>query len=305
MGLLCLPVSSDPHECVCAAKYGHVLTSLLLSTRKKSSHAADTAAIGKANFQKYYPALPSDASSIAVGAGGWSALERMAADPKAELASLIASHLSSSDGRVGQGGSIDDGRLNGLVALLQARGRGFDADVIDGTWLAVLSRQGQKSPRVQKLVSSKSKVKKAYANFNVAEGIFENESYTPHGRGTLRATVAYKPTSEAYDLGGADGKSIVLRRISCDITGASFQYGKLPQLPLPLKRKGGYLDVLYLDDDMRITRGNRGGLFVHFRPDFLNKVTQPADFHQALLEEKILQDKKAKKSWLRRLFRRA
>ena len=63
--------------------------------------------------------------------------------------------------------------------------------------------------------------------------------------------------------------------------------------------------MLYLDDDMRITRGNRGGLFVHFRPDFLSKVTKPANFHQALLEEKILQDKKAKKSWLRRLFRRA
>ena len=268
------------------------------------SHAADTAALGKANFQKYYSALPSDASSIAVGAGGWSALEQMAADPKAEFAAMIASNLSSSDGRVKQGGAIDDGRLNGLVALLQARGRGFDADLIDGTWLAVLSRQGKQSPQVQKLVSSKSRVKKAYANFHVAEGIFENESYTPHGRGTLRATVAYNPTNEAYDI-GADGKTIVLRRISCDITGASFQYRKLPKLPLPLKKKGGYLDVLYLDDDMRITRGNRGGLFVHFRPDFLNKVTQPADFHQALLEEKILQDKKAKKSWLRRLFRRA
>ena len=267
--------------------------------------AADTAALGKANFAKYYPSLPADASSIAVGAGGWSAMEKLSADPKSEFVNMIASNLSTSGGKVKQGEAIDDGKLNALVALLQARGKGFDADLIDGTWLAVLSRQGKKSPKVQKLVSSKSKVKKAYANFNVAEQIFENESYTPHGRGTLQATVEYNPTNEAYEI-GADG-SIVLRRISCDITNASFKYWKLPKLPLPLKKKGGYLDVLYLDDDMRITRGNRGGLFVHFRPDFLNKVTKPADFQQALLEEKILQDEKTakKKSWWRRLLRRS
>ena len=73
------------------------------------------------------------------------------------------------------------------------------------------------------------------------------------------------------------------------------------QMQLPLKKKGGYLDVLYLDDDIRITRGNRGGLFVHFRPGFLEKATQPANFHEALLEEKIRQDDKAsKKRWWRR-----
>jgi len=269
-----------------------------------SGFSADTAALGKDNFQKYYSYLPSDASSIAVGAGGWSALEHLSVDPKAEFVSMIASNLSSSGGKVKQSEAIDDGKLNGLVALLQAQGKGFNADLIDGTWLAVLSRQGKKSPKVQKLVSSKSQVKKAYANFNVGEQIFENESYTPHGRGTLQATVEYNPTNEAYEI-GADG-SIVLRRISCDITSASFKYWKLPKLPLPLKKKGGYLDVLYLDDDMRITRGNRGGLFVHFRPDFLSKVTKPADFHQALLEEKIVQDEKAaKKSWWRRLLRRS
>lgn len=261
--------------------------------------AADTAALGKANFQKYYSSLPSDASAIAVGAGGWSVLEKLSADPKVELVSMITSNLSTSGGKVQQSQAIDDGKLNALVALLQARGKGFNADLIDGTWLAVLSRQGKKSPKVQKLVSSKSKVKKAYANFNVAERIFENESYTPHGRGTLRATVEYNPSSEGYEI-GADG-SIVLRRIGCDITKASFQYWKLPKLPLPLKKKGGYLDVLYLDDDIRITRGNRGGLFVHFRPGFLAKATQPANFHEALLEEKIRQDDKAsKKRWWRR-----
>jgi hypothetical protein len=65
----------------------------------------------------------------------------------------------------------------------------------------------------------------------------------------------------------------VLRRITCDITGATFKYRKLPTLSLPfLKKKGGYLDFLYLDDDIRITKGNRGGLFIHLKPEYAKKV---------------------------------
>jgi hypothetical protein len=39
-----------------------------------------------------------------------------------------------------------------------------------------------------------------------------------------------------------------------------------------MKKKGGYLDFLYLDDDMRVTRGNNGGLFIHLKPEFAKKV---------------------------------
>lgn len=65
-----------------------------------------------------------------------------------------------------------------------------------------------------------------------------------------------------------DGK-VVLRRIACDIVGASWKFWFFPKIPLPLRVKGGSLDFVYMDEDIRITRGNRGGLFVHFRPDFL------------------------------------
>lgn len=64
------------------------------------------------------------------------------------------------------------------------------------------------------------------------------------------------------------GGKVVLRRIECDIIGASWKFWKLPRVPLPLKVKGGYLDFEYLDGDLRITKGNRGGVFVHFRPKF-------------------------------------
>ena len=79
----------------------------------------------------------------------------------------------------------------------------------------------------------------------------------------------YKPVAKGFTK--LDGK-IVLRRISCDIEKATFKYWKLPTVSIPfLKRKGGYLDFLYLDEDIRITKGNKGGLFVHFRPEFYEK----------------------------------
>ncbi|GFH30099.1 uncharacterized protein HaLaN_28884 [Haematococcus lacustris] len=45
--------------------------------------------------------------------------------------------------------------------------------------------------------------------------------------------------------------------------------GRWPQawtLPLPTaKNTGGYVDWLYLDESLRITRGSKGSLFVHVR----------------------------------------
>ena len=56
------------------------------------------------------------------------------------------------------------------------------------------------------------------------------------------------------------------------LVNAFIKFWKLPGLPIPVPRTQGYLDVIYLDDDLRVTRGNRGGLFVHMRPAYLKKV---------------------------------
>jgi hypothetical protein len=58
----------------------------------------------------------------------------------------------------------------------------------------------------------------------------------------------------------------------CTIIDAFFKWWKLPGIPFPLPRKPGFLEVVYLDEDIRVTKGNRGGFFVHFRPAFLKKV---------------------------------
>ena len=38
-------------------------------------------------------------------------------------------------------------------------------------------------------------------------------------------------------------------------------------IPLPGVQGEGYIDWLYLDDELRITRGNKGSLFVHIREE--------------------------------------
>ena len=38
------------------------------------------------------------------------------------------------------------------------------------------------------------------------------------------------------------------------------------RVPLPIKSDGdGYVDWLYLGDNLRVTRGNKGSTFVHVR----------------------------------------
>lgn len=223
--------------------------------------------VGKENFQNLKSNLPKDIDVVA--AGGFDNLIKLAADPKAELANLIKSNLLSSGGKVDY--SLD-GKIDALVALLQSQGKGFNSVTVDGQWASVISRQGKKSSRLQKLINRREKATKATSNFHVKAMEFENLSYTPRSNGLLTAIVKYNPVAKNFEK-GSDGK-IVLRRVSCDITGVTFKYWKLPTLPLPLRKKGGYLDFLYLDDDIRVTRGNRGGLFIHVRHAFLDKLME-------------------------------
>lgn len=221
--------------------------------------------VGKDNFSKFKASLPEDTDVVKVG--GYDNLMKLAVDPKAELVTLIKNNLSSSGGKMNY---VVDGKIDGLVALLQSQGKGFNSVMVDGDWSPVLARQGKKSPRIQKAFNKREKATKALSNFHVEAMEFENLSYTPRSNGVTKAVVKYNPVAENFEI-GIDGK-VVLRRIACDITDVTFKYWKLPTIPIPLKRSGGYLDFLYLDNDMRITRGNRGGLFVHFRQAFLEEL---------------------------------
>lgn len=219
--------------------------------------------VGKEKFSKL--TLPQEFNIV--GVGGYDNLIKLAADPKAELVKLVVDNLKAT---AGSGSFVQEGKLDALIGLLQSQGSGFSSISVDGEWVEVLTRQGKKSRNSQKIISKAPKKSRPSSNFHVKSLSFDNMVLTPRGNGALTASVKYTPVAKNFDK-TADGK-IVLRRISCDIVGATFKYRWLPNLSLPfLKKKGGFLDFLYMDDDIRITRGNRGGTFIHFRPDFFEK----------------------------------
>lgn len=156
--------------------------------------------------------------------------------------------------------------LDAIMTLLSAQGKGYEGELVDGDWILVLQRQGSRSPSVQKFVGRGETLGRSVSTFDVKNLQFHGQVQLAKGFLTVTSTVQYMPSTQPYDI--VNGK-IVLRRIGCDIIRAGIKPKLLPRIGLPfLKRKGGYLDFVYLDRDWRITRGNRGGLFIHARPEF-------------------------------------
>lgn len=58
-------------------------------------------------------------------------------------------------------------------------------------------------------------------------------------------------------------------RTDVNINGAGVRVAGPLKVPLGIKGTG-YVDWLYLDDSLRITRGSKGSLFVHVRDDAAN-----------------------------------
>lgn len=239
--------------------------------------------MAKKNFDELRPYLPKELDVVA--AGGWNTVQSLAADPKGALLQVIENQQvkKASGGRLKRlktkvknlfkrkksaagASAVNSSHLDAIVALLQAQGKGYDSS-IDGKWMLVFSRQGKKSPRLQKLVLRKDTAASpkgtSTSDFDTSKLEFYNTF--DFAKGKLSSTVAYRPSADNFDIVGSD-KSVVLRRILCDITNVAFKKGPL-RVSFPfLKKKGGFLDVLYLDKDVRVTRGNRGGLAVHSRP---------------------------------------
>lgn len=209
-----------------------------------------------------------------VSAGGWYKVQQLAADPKGMLVAMIVKGIQSKKAS-GATGDLTDETLTGLLALLEAQGKGFSADLVDGEWFSVLSKSSKSSPRLQKAVErqeSKSLSLSSFStsNFDIRQSKFFGSTPFFKRRIELSTTVAYNPVSAGFTKRGS---TIVLRRIACDIVGASLRLFQRIKIPLSwfFNKKGGYLDFVYLDSDIRVTKGNRGGIFVHFRPAFLEQ----------------------------------
>jgi hypothetical protein len=116
-------------------------------------------------------AFPADTD--VVKAGGWYNLQKLAADPKQELVDLVVSGLK--EGKKMVEFASDEEKLEALLILLYGMGKGFEADMVDGDWASVFSRQGKKSPKFQKLVGKKEKAGFSLNTFDIKSMTFSGD----------------------------------------------------------------------------------------------------------------------------------
>lgn len=151
-----------------------------------------------------------------------------------------------------------------VVSLIEACESSYDPDAFDesdllGDWRLAYQHDSKDATRSQRALAGRP----AESNFVTDEKgrrVFRNVARVSERRVAVVADVA-------YELWGAN-------RLKSDIVAAGLtvrigeRFGRREPFRVPLPLRGtGWLDVTYLDEAMRITRGNRGGLFVHVRPE--------------------------------------
>ena len=122
-------------------------------------------------FAELRTAFPADAD--VVKAGGWYNLQKLSADPKQELVDMIVGGLK--EGKNSVEFASDEEKLEALTILLYGMGKGFEADMVNGDWAAVFSRQGRSSPRFQKLVGKKEKAGFSLNTFDIKSMTFSGD----------------------------------------------------------------------------------------------------------------------------------
>jgi len=196
--------------------------------------------------------------------------------PKESLAKLVVENLKYDTSKLSpklQQEKRD--QFTQLIDDLWDESKGYSGDTVKGLWTPFLTLPGKKSRKQQSLVGNKvEKAGLATDNFVIQNGEIRVSVPTPRGNGLIEGLLAFTPSSENYSVSDIDGK-IVLRRLAVDNVKATFKYKFLPKLYVPgFKKKGGYLDFIYLDEDVRVTKGNRGGTFVHMRKEYLDQVME-------------------------------
>lgn len=147
-----------------------------------------------------------------MAAGGWYNIEKNTANPKEDLVSLIVKGLSN-DGDDDKKKAkkvefqTDTEQVEALVAVLYAHGKGFDADLVEGDWKLVFSKQGKKSPKFQKIVGQKETAGKTDNTFDTKAMTFSGDA-TILKKGTIGSTVKVRIFS--VSLNGTGGISSFL-----------------------------------------------------------------------------------------------
>ena len=144
-----------------------------------------------------------------------------------------------------------DAEVSELVEKAAAQGGGAKNPaknpVATGAWKLIWTKQGSTANPLQKSLAG------SVRNWQIVSSDgkkLENRvELLPGVR--VRALADIEPESDA--------------RTGVDINEVVIEIGPL-KLPLPVKQDArGYIDWLYLDENMRVTKGNKGSVFVHVR----------------------------------------
>ena len=136
-----------------------------------------------------------------------------------------------------------------------------------GEWQLCWQQNAKEATKSQKALAPLPQ----YSNFitdDNGKNVFRNIVQVTKSRVKVVADVEYSTPTADCELPSRLDSTICAASLQLAI-GRRFGWKPL-KIPLPL-RGVGWLDVNFLSDDMRITRGNRGGLFVHLRPRLLTR----------------------------------
>jgi len=176
--------------------------------------------------------------------------------------------------------ALDDATVESLIVQAEEEADGsLQIDErLAGEWRQVWQRTAKEGTASQKALSPVSQ--KLYQNFIVdadGETIFRNVVQVTKKRIGVIFDVKYEAADAAREPPNRLPSTIKTARMEVKL-GRRFGWKPL-RIPLPLKGEG-WLDVTYLSDELRITRGNRGGVFVHMREALLTReaaeATRPA-----------------------------
>lgn len=211
-------------------------------------------------------------SSLAVFVPGAAPTARRSARLRCR-ASGDASGSAAASVRVFTGGSREArlGATQNMLALLETRGALDDAAIeasveelsgmnptpeparapeLFGTWRLAWSKQAGSANPFQRLFGAL-----AEDNFQILTSDGRLENLVNLGPLTVSARAPVKAVSETR-------VEVAISTIDVSLFGATLR--TIEMTPKP-GRGAGYVDQLFLDDDIRISRGNKGSLFVHLR----------------------------------------
>jgi PAP_fibrillin len=151
-----------------------------------------------------------------------------------------------------------DAELSELVEKAAAQGGGVKlpakSTIATGNWKLLWTKQGSTANPLQKVLAS------SVRNWQ----IISSDGTKLENRVELLPGVRVRAMADSEPDSGS--------RTGVEINEVIIEVGGL-KLPLPVKQDArGYIDWLYLDENMRITQGSKGSVFVHVRDLNFDKI---------------------------------